>query len=74
MGGLCLMLETAHMRRLDEFVYSTDSYCYLLKHYNSVFAYLFWMKRTREKIGAPTLPNDKRHQKERLQLIQAKPS
>ena len=68
------MSETADMRRFDEFVYPADSYCYLLKNYRGGCAHLFWMKRTRDSIVAPSLPNDKRNQKEKLESIQAKPS
>ena len=70
MDCLCLMSETVDMRRLDEFIYSTDSYYYLLKKYTVIFAVLLWMKRMREPIVIPPLQNYKRNQKERLQLIQ----
>ena len=74
MDTLCLISETADRRRLDEFIYPADRYCYLLKIYSGVFAYLFWMKRTRESIVIPPWPNYKRNQKEKLQMIQAMPS
>ena len=61
MDALCLMWETADMRSFGESVYSTDRYCYLLTNYNNVYAYLFWMKRTRESIVGPPLRNNERN-------------
>ena len=70
------LLDVGNCRyeELDKFIYSADSYYYLLKNNNNIYAYLFWIKRTRENIATPPLQSYERNQKEKLQLIQAKAS
>ena len=70
MGSHFSMCLATNRSLPEAYVYSTDRYYYLLKNYNGIFAYLFWMRRTREKSVTPSLRNYKKNQKERLLLIQ----
>ena len=68
-------MSLATNRSLPEaYVYSTDSYYYLLKNDTGVFEDFFWMKRTREKIVTQSLPVYVRNQKRKLVFIKVMPS
>ena len=62
------MSETADMKMLDEFIQSTDRYYHLLKNDTGDFMYHFWMKRRRERIVTPSLPNYERMNKDKARV------